>query len=396
MELIELLNYSVAFFTVFVTVFFLLLFLKYREDYYERPKWKGKTPTVSVVIPAYNEEKHIEKCLDSLMKLDYPKEKLDIIVVDDGSTDSTYKKAKKYEKKGVRIFRKKNSGKGAAMNHGIAKAKSEFLVTMDADSHVTPGVLKELLAYFDDPEVMAVTPAVKIAPSGVLIKEFQRIEYLMILFSRKLLSYIDAVPVTPGPFSIFRTKIFDKIGGFDENNLVEDQEIAMRIQANNYKIRSSVSTESTVYTEPPDNMKDLLKQRVRWQRGGIRNYWKYRFMIKEEFGDYGAFFIPLNFATLGAFFIVFGLLLNALLSNPYYTRYIIFESITMSVNMFTIIGVFVLVASFIWLFLAVKSFRAEKVKLRYLLFFMFFYWYLMMGYNLLMAIAEIRRQKTTW
>ncbi len=396
MELIELLNYSVAFFTVFVTVFFLLLFLKYRESYHARPKWSGWTPFVSIVIPAYNEEEYIEKCLNSILKLDYPRKNMEIIVVDDGSTDSTYKKAQKYGKKGVKVLRKKNGGKGAALNYGIARAKGELLITMDADSHATPGVLKELIPYFDDPEVMAVTPAVKIAPSNVLIKEFQRIEYLMILFSRKLLSYIDSVPVTPGPFSVFRRKIFKEIGGFDEHNLVEDQEIAMRIQARNYKIRSSVSTEATVYTEPPDNMKDLLQQRVRWQRGGIRNYWRYRFMIREGFGDYGAFFIPLNFATLGAFFIVFGLLLNALFANPYYTRYIIFESVTLSVNMFTIIGIFVLAASFIWLFLAVKSFRAEKVKLRYLLFFMFFYWYLMMGYNLLMAIAEIRRQKTAW
>ncbi len=396
MELIDILNYSVAFFTIYTTVFFLLLFFKYKKDYYTTPKWSGNTPLVSIVIPAYNEEKYLKKCLDSILTLDYPREKLDVIVVDDGSTDRTATVAKEYEKYGVRVFSKKNGGKGAALNYGIERARGEFIATMDADSYVTPKVLKELLPYFEDHEVMAVTPAVKIAPSNSVIREFQRIEYLMILFSRKLLSYLDAVPVTPGPFSIFRASIFKEIGGFDEHNLVEDQEIAMRIQQHNYKIRSSVSDDSTVYTEPPDNMGDLLRQRVRWQRGGIRNYWRYKFMIKPEFGNYGMFFIPLNFATLSAFFIVLGLLLNAIFNNPFYTRYILLESVVMSFNMFTVIGVFVLLMSFVWLYAAVSSFKSERIKLRYILLFMIFYWYLMVCYNVLMAVAEIRREKTSW
>jgi cellulose synthase/poly-beta-1,6-N-acetylglucosamine synthase-like glycosyltransferase len=397
MDLVEILNYSVAFFTIFTTVFFLLLFFTYRHKYYAGPEWSGWTPMVSVVIPAYNEGKTIEKCLDSLLALDYPKEMLEIIVVDDGSTDDTYEKVKKYEKKGVRVIRQKNAGKGAALNTGIGAASGKLVATMDADSCVTPDVIKELLPYFEDDEgVMAVTPSVKIAPGGSVIKEFQRIEYLMILFSRKLLSYIDAVPVTPGPFSMFRKKIFDEIGGFDEHNLVEDQEIALRIQENHYRIRSSVSDKATVYTDPPDNMKDLLLQRKRWQRGGVRNYWRYRGMIAREFGDFGLFFIPLNFATLGAFFIVFGLLLNAIFNVPYYAHYIPLESVKMSVNMFTVVGIFVLAASLVWLYMAVASFRTERVKLRYLLFFVVFYWYMMMGANLLMAAAEIRREKCSW
>jgi len=396
MELIDILNYSVAFFTIYTTVFFLLLFFKYKKDYYATPKWSGATPLVSIVIPAYNEEKYIKKCLDSILALDYPREKLDVIVVDDGSTDRTAVVAKEYEKYGVRVFSKRNAGKGAALNYGIERARGEFIATMDADSYVTPKVIKALLPYFEDHEVMAVTPAVKIAPSNSAIREFQRIEYLMILFSRKLLSYLDSVPVTPGPFSIFRASVFKEVGGFDEHNLVEDQEIAMRIQQHNYKIRSSVSDDSTVYTEPPDNIGDLLRQRVRWQRGGIRNYWKYRFMIKPEFGNYGMFFIPLNFATLSAFFIVLGLLLNAIFNNPFYTRYILLESMVLSFNMFTVIGVVVLLMSFVWLYAAVSSFKSERIKLRYILLFMIFYWYLMVCYNVLMAVAEIRREKTSW
>jgi len=396
MDLIELLNYSVAFFTIFTTVFFLLLYFKYRGRYYAEPEWSGWTPSISIVIPAYNEGEHIGKCIESVLALDYPKEKIEVIIVDDGSTDDTSERASAYGDRGVKAVRQKNAGKGAALNTGIREAKGELIATMDADSHVTPGVVKGLIPHFEDPLVMAVTPSVKIAPSNSLIKEFQRIEYLMILFSRKLLSYIDAVPVTPGPFSMFRREAFEKVGGFDEHNLVEDQEIALRLQAGHYKIRSSVSDGTAVYTEPPDNMKDLFMQRKRWQRGGVRNYWKYRHMIRDEFGDFGMFFIPLNFATLGAFFIVFGLLLNAVFNMPYYAQYILVESVALSVNMFTAIGAFVLVASLLWLYTAVSSFRSERIKLRYLLLFVIFYWYMMMGANLLMAAAEIRREKCSW
>jgi len=393
MDLLEFLNYLVAFFTIFTTVFFLLLYLKYRKTYYAEPEWDGWTPSVSIVIPAYNEGVHIRKCLDSLSALDYPKEKLEIIVVDDGSSDDTFEQVEKYN---VKVVRQKNAGKGAALNRGIEEASGELIATMDADSHVTPEVLKSLIPFFKDKEVAAVTPAVKVASSGSPIKEFQRIEYLMILFSRKLLSYIDAVPVTPGPFSIFRANVFDEVGKFDEHNLVEDQEIALRLQANHYKIKSSVSDRATVYTEPPDNMKDLFIQRKRWQRGGVRNYWKYKSMIKRDFGDFGMFFIPLNFATLGAFFIVFGLLFNAVFNTPYYAQYILVESIVLSANMFTVMGIFVLIASLVWLYTAVSSFRKDRVKMRFILLFVIFYWYMMMGANILMAAAEIRREKCSW
>ena len=102
-----------------------------------------------------------------------------------------------------------------------------------------------------------------------------------------------------------RKKVFGIVGGFDEKNLVEDQEICLRIQAANYKVRSSMS--AIVYTEPPNTLKGFLRQRVRWQRGGIRNYWKYRYLIKPEYGDFGMFFVPLNYASIIALFLIFAL-----------------------------------------------------------------------------------------
>jgi cellulose synthase/poly-beta-1,6-N-acetylglucosamine synthase-like glycosyltransferase len=394
MELDMLLNYAIAFFSLFVLNVFILLFLKYRKTYLKPPERTDWEPVVSVVIPAYNESEYLKECLESVLAMDYPKDKLDIVVVDDGSTDDTYRIAKGFEKRGIRAFTKENAGKGAALNFGLEKAKGELVATMDADSYLTRNTIRELIPYFLDPEVMAVTPSVKVAATGSWIKELQRVEYLMILFSRKLLSFIDSVPVTPGPFSMFRTKVFDEVGGFDEHNLVEDQEIALRIQSHNYKIRSSMTAD--VFTEPPDNFPDLLRQRVRWQRGGVRNYWKYKFLVKPEYGDFGMYFVPLNFATITAFFILLGLMIHSTISTPYYVKYIWVEAFGMSLGLFNFIFAFVVTFSIAFLYLSVKSFKGEHVKLRYLFSFIVFYWYLMLCYNILFVLKELKRERYSW
>lgn len=394
MDIVMLLNYGIAFFTLFVLSIFILLFLKHRNDYLKTPESTDWRPVVSVIIPAYNEEAYIGRSIESVLAVDYPKDKLDVIVVDDGSTDNTYAMAKRFEDGQVRVLTKKNGGKGAAINFGLKEAKGELVATMDADSYLTKDTLKELLPHFVDPEVMAVTPAIRIKSSKSLIRELQRIEYLMILFSRKLLSLIDSVPVTPGPFSMFRKKVLDEVGGFDEHNLVEDVEMALRIQSRHHKIRSSMTAD--VYTEPPGTLKDLLRQRVRWQRGGIRNYWHYRFMIKPEYGDFGMYFVPLNFAALTALFLLVGLMLYSVITTPYYVKYIWFDAFGLGIGLFTFVGFFVIVTSILFLHLSVKSFKGERVSLPYLLGFIIFYWYLTVSFNVLFLMKELRGEKATW
>lgn len=392
---VMLLNYAIAFFSLFSVIFFLLLFFRYRDEYNVPPKRTDWRPTVSVVIPAYNESKYISDTLKSVLALDYPKDRLEVIVVDDGSTDDTYDVARSFESDGVKVFTKKNGGKGAALNFGIAKATGELIATMDADSYLSPDALLEMLPLFEgDERVAAVTPSVKIRPSGSILKEVQRVEYLMILFSRKLLSYIDSVPVTPGPFSIFRASVLREIGGFDPDNLVEDQEIALRLQANHYKIRSSMTAD--VYTEPPDNFRDYLRQRVRWQRGGLRNYWKYRFLIKPEYGDFGMFFVPMNYLTIIAFFLLLGVFVYSFASMPYYTRYIFVESLGLGIGLFTIIGAFVVLVTAFWLHATVTSFRNEKVSPVSVFLFMSLYWYFMVCFNCLTAYEELRGVRKSW
>jgi biofilm PGA synthesis N-glycosyltransferase PgaC len=395
MDALMLLNYSIAFFSLFTVFFFVLLFLRYRRQVAEAPPQAGNwQPVVSVIIPAHNEEAGIGATIESALGLDYPRDKLDIIVVDDGSADGTLGIAKGYERQGVLVLTQPNAGKGAALNNGIRRARGELIATMDADSMLSPPALGQMLPFFADKEVMAVTPAVKVKPdSGKLLVELQRIEYLMILFSRKLLSFIDSVPVTPGPFSLFRAEAFQKVGPFDEHNLVEDQEICLRLQAAHYKVRSSMT--ATVYTRVPGSMKSLLRQRVRWQRGGLRNYWKYKFLIRPEYGDFGMFFVPLNYVSIAAFFLILGLMVNSVFASPYYTKYILVDSYVLGLGLITIIGALVLASTVLWLWLSVRAFK-ERIPLQNLVLFVLFYWYLMLGYNVLTAVKEIRREPATW
>ncbi len=394
MDPLVLLNYIVAFFSLYVTVFFLLLFLRYRGVYAKPPTRTDWKPLVSIIVPAYNESEYLKDCLETVLAVDYPKDKLEIIVVDDGSKDDTFAIAKTYESRGIKTITKSNGGKGSALNFGIKQAKGELIATMDADSYLTPQVITGMLPLFDAPDVMAVTPAVKIREGGNLLQEAQRVEYLMILFSRRLLSFIESVPVTPGPCSIFRAEVFKKIGGFSEDNLVEDQEIALRIQANHYKIRSSMTAE--VFTEPPQSFKDLMVQRVRWQRGGLRNYWDYKYLIHPRFGDFGVYFVPLNFATITAFFVVLGMMIYSTFFAPYYVKYMWLDTLMLGFSFFSLIWILVAVATTIFVYVAVRSFPSDNVKFRYVLSFVVIYWYMMVGYNVLTLWKEIRKEKTSW
>ena len=251
-------------------------------------------PLVSIIIPAFNEEKTLAKTIDSVLGLNYPENKLEIIIVNDGSKDDTLKIAKSFSEnhKNIIVIDKENGGKATAMNLGIKVAKGEYVISFDADSMVTKDALKYALPYFSDPKVMCVTPSMKVYNPKGIYQRVQSIEYDQGIFLRKAFSNINAIHVTPGPFSIYRKEFFDKYGGYDEHNITEDMEIAMRIQSLNYRIENS--PKSLVYTVAPNTFFGLLRQRRRWYFGMIKNLIKYKFMFGKKYGELGLFIFPLG------------------------------------------------------------------------------------------------------
>lgn len=378
----------VIFLSLYILVVFIMLLFAYENKLFNTrgsTKWR---PFISVVIPAYNEERNIGKCIESLLDSDYPKEKLEIIVVDDGSSDRTAEIASSY--KGVRVFRKPNSGKADSLNYGIKKAKGEIIATLDADSHITKKAIKRMLPLFSD-DAKAVTAAVLVDNPKNIIEQLQEVEYVFTIFSRKVLEAIDAIHVTPGPFSMFRREVFEQIGGFDRNNILEDQEIAMRMQKHNFRIRAS--TDAIVYTKVPENMKQLLKQRTRWHRGGLRNSITYLELISPKYGDLGMFVMPLQFVSIITLLLIFALVAYRALSPtpPMSAEFFIFYTL----SPLMICALVILALTFVWIYYGARKMGA-RLKPHMVLAYVVSYAYLITLFWMSAFFKELTGSRLSW
>ncbi len=318
LELITVLSFAV----IYTSVFWLLILLEHRHEvrYDPRPK---RFPSITIIIPAYNEEKTIEKSIKSALELEYPGKK-DVIVVDDGSKDGTYKVAAKYSQK-VKVLRKRNGGKADAMNYALKHVKTELYACLDADSFAKKDALLRMVGYFKDPQVASVTPAMKVFEPSNILQKVQWLEYLTSILQRKMAAALDMITVTPGPLSIYRTDVIRKLGGYDTGTVTEDMEIAYRLHANGYKIENSANAE--VFTIAPPSIGELYKQRLRWTRGSYQNLRQYWYMVfNRRYGTLGMVLLPLSmlaiFLAMPAFvFSVYLLVqsLQSLAANIYYS-----------------------------------------------------------------------------
>ena len=287
----EVFIYVATYVGLFTGVFFFYTFLE-NKQYLQNPKIK-RFYDVSIIIPAYNESMTIARTIKSLLKLDYPKDKLKIIIVDDGSKDNTYEIAKRYLSKNVSVFTKPNSGKARSLNFALEKIDTELVGCLDADSYADKFSLKKMIGYFDNGNVMAVVPSIKISNAKGVLQQIQKIEYLFAVYLKKVFSYLKSVYIAPGPLSIYRKSFLDKYGGWDENTLTEDLELALRIQSKNFLIENSV--DANVYTVGPKNFKQLFNQRMRWYLGLMSNLLKYKSLFGKKYGDLGIFVLPSSF-----------------------------------------------------------------------------------------------------
>lgn len=287
--------WAILFFTLWLTIIWISIL--YADDP-KKTKLK-KYPTVTIGIPAYNEAKTVEKTVNSIVNADYPREKIEIIIVNDGSKDNTAKVAQNIIKKNkgynIILINKANGGKSSAVNAAINKATGEFFAVVDADSRIEPDAIKQVVPHFDDAEVGAVISRVRVDVQGRLLERIQFFEYIMSNMIRKLMAVLGTLAITPGVLSVYRTETLRAVGGFtkDRNNLTEDMEIAMRLKYHGYKIE--METKSTTHTLAPIDMKTLWAQRIRWARGYIFNMWKYRSMLfSRKHGIFGLFQMPVN------------------------------------------------------------------------------------------------------
>lgn len=286
----DVMLYSVSYFGLFTAVFFLITLIENRNSI-NNPKPPKKLPSVTVMVPACNEEACLAKTLDSLLELNYPKKLLQIIVIDDGSTDKTLSIARNYEKKGVLVLTKPNGGKGTALNMGLDHATGEFVGCLDADSVVEPDALLKMVGYFKKKNVMAVTPSLKCTTPRTIWQRIQVIEFLLGVYLRKVFAYLGSIHVTPGPFTIFRKTLFDKHGGYDCATCTEDIEISLRIQSLGYEIENAV--DANVYAVAMPTFDTTRKQRVRWYKGFMENTQKYSHLLfSKKYGNLGLFVLP--------------------------------------------------------------------------------------------------------
>ena len=291
--------YPFLFLSMYFQVLLLISFFENKRRIKREEDHEVKVyPTATVAVPCWNEERTLAATLDSLLSLEYPKDKLSIVVVDDGSTDNTLAIARAYEqshKDQITVLTKENGGKHTAVNMALERSNSELFGCLDADSFVTPTTLSVIVSYFDaDPKVMAVTPCIHIRKPKTLIQRMQAIEYLMGVFLRKAYGSLDAIQVTPGPFSFFRREIFATIGNYHKAHNTEDFEITLRMHRAHMKIVNS--HKALVYTVGPETAKGFFYQRLRWARGFLENSLDYKeLFFKKEYGNFGMFTLPMAF-----------------------------------------------------------------------------------------------------
>lgn len=288
---------------LYFAIFWLYAFFERYEIFREESRASGsrkpsRFPKVSVIIPAYNAAATIRDCVLSTVKLNYPRGKLEVVVVNDGSTDGTAEVVSglisSCRGTDIKLINQENLGKGAAVNNGVRVCCGEFFAVLDSDSFVEPETLRKMLCVFEQhgPELAIVTPAMKVFQPKSLMQKFQRIEYVVTLFFNRIVSHFDALYVAPGPFSLYRASIMREVGGFDEHNLTEDQEIGYRMQKHHYRLKHCF--DAYVYTAAPSTVPQLYRQRSRWWRGSILNFLRYRsLLLNPAYGHFGVFQLPI-------------------------------------------------------------------------------------------------------
>lgn len=226
-------------------------------------------PLVTVIIPCFNEEKVIHNAAKSILSMHYPN--IEIIIVDDGSSDTTFDVISLLKKKGkIRVIHQENAGKATALNRAVSEAHGDYVLCMDADSVLNPDAIEIGIKYFEhDPQVAAVAGSVEIGNVKNAITSFQKLEYISGLNLFKVAqSFLGSVIVIPGPIGLFRKDLLLEVGGYRAKTFAEDCELTIRLLMAGYK--TLYDAKMVALTEAPEDFNSLISQRYRWNRGIVQ------------------------------------------------------------------------------------------------------------------------------
>ncbi|MDR3548859.1 MAG: glycosyltransferase [Candidatus Pacebacteria bacterium] len=310
-------DFIIFFATVLLTKYFIYMTF----GPWNRIVWKMKErvlrhmrhePRVSVVIPAWNEDVGLIPTIETVLASTY--RNLEVIVINDGSTDESDKHMREFipiyetlraERASSQplpelVYRyQQNGGKGSALNHGIALASGDIIISIDADCALTPYTVENFVKYFRDPEVMAAVGNVKIGNTRTLVGTVQYLEFLFSFYFKHVDSLFNTIYIIGGAAGAFRREVFERVGVYSTHNITEDIDLSVRIQKAGMKI--VYASDAVVYTEGASTLKGLMQQRLRWKRGRFQTFAEHRSLFFSTEDTHNPFltWLILPFALFG-------------------------------------------------------------------------------------------------
>ncbi|HYD03054.1 MAG TPA: glycosyltransferase family 2 protein [Alphaproteobacteria bacterium] len=415
MNIIGILSITItSIFFLIILSYYILLF---KKDTFSKHAPSKQFNSITVIIPAHNEQKYIAECLNSVLKAKFNGKK-EIIVVNDGSADNTGKILKKFESK-IKLINIKHSGKSTAINTALRQAKGKLIAIVDADSIISIDSLNEAKKYFSDPKVGAVTSVIKVKNDSATMSSWIRLEQLYNSLLRQLFCKINVNIVTPGPLSIYRKDVLENLGGFGVKGLSEDVDIAVRIIKSGRKI--AFSKNSVAETNMPENWKGFSKQRSRFAKGWINIFKRHLKMDKHLlqiytlpialFGYFQA--VIMGLITLYniisgyiAYFYSQGIIFNLGVAKFLFEWFSIFGTLSwayrtimnpLNASMFDWIGILASLLIYPLYIIAISRYDKFTWKKTLALIFMFPFWLIIMVFYVF-NIKElfVKKQKNIW
>ncbi|MGB8325408.1 MAG: glycosyltransferase [Candidatus Acidiferrum sp.] len=249
-------------------------------------------PAVTVLIPAHNEETVIVQTVTSVLLSDMTD--IHVIVVDDGSTDRTLRLL--HENFGsnecVQIIHQVNRGKAAALNHALLEAKTEIVVTIDADTEIESDAIRKLIRHFSDPRVGAVAGNVKVGNRSRWLTRWQALEYITSQnMEKRAFDLLNCITVVPGALGAWRRQAIESAGGITADTVAEDADLTIAIRRLGWRV--TYDEEAIAWTEAPEKPGQLIRQRFRWTFGTLQSFWKHSdTLFRPRYGTLGWVALP--------------------------------------------------------------------------------------------------------